>query len=339
MDAITKEHLDTYWENQKDQVVKVHEVAGKYTSTMSLRFFFNIEDPQVVAELEGFITLISAGFISLPINFPGTKLNRAIEASQKMRKYVENMLVEGRKMRTSSPAGDARGGDYDLWSSMLMQTSSVDGQPMKDSDIANKLCGLIIAGYDNVIATLDSIIMYLSELPHVYDAVLKEQMEIANSKAAGELLNWGDVQKMKYTRCVVSEVLRLKPPVLGTFREAITDFIYEGYLIPKGMKLHWNAYGTHKNPEYFPNPENFDPSRFQGDGPAPFSYVPFGGGAPMCPGREYARFKILVFMHNLVTRFRWEKVFPDEKMIMDPILVPTKGLPIRLYPHASIQRT
>ncbi|XP_048421240.1 beta-amyrin 28-monooxygenase-like [Pyrus x bretschneideri] len=129
---------------------------------------------------------------------------------------------------------------------------------------------------------------------------------------------------MKYTWCVVCEVLRLKPAILGTFREAITDFIYEGYLIPKGMKLHWNAYGTHKNPEYFPNPEKFDPSRFQ--------------GAPMCPGREYARFKVLVFMHNLVIRFRWEKLFPDEKMIMDPILVPTKGLPIRLYPHTSIQR-
>lgn len=104
------------------------------------------------------------------------------------------------------------------------------------------------------------------------------------------------------------------------------------------MQLHWNAFATHKNPEYFPNPEKFDPSRFLGNGPAPFSYVPFGGGVRICPGRVYARFKILVFMHNLVTRYRWEKVFPDEKMIMDPSLVPSKGLPIRLYPHASTQR-
>lgn len=55
----------------------------------------------------------------------------------------------------------------------------------------------------------------------------------------------------------------------------------------------------------------------------------------MCPGKEYARFKILVFMHNLVTRFKWEMVFPDEKMIMDPVLVPTKGLAIRLFPRSS----
>ena len=99
------------------------------------------------------------------------------------------------------------------------------------------------------------------------------------------------------------------------------------------MQLHWNVFATHKNPEYFPEPEKFDPSRFEGQGPPPFSYVPFGGGPRMCPGRSYARLEILVFMHNLVTRFKWEMVFPDEKMVMDPIPVPTKGLPIRLYPH------
>ncbi|KAM0996764.1 hypothetical protein ACFX13_006766 [Malus domestica] len=63
-------------------------------------------------------------------------------------------------------------------------------------------------------------------------------MEIANSKAAGELLNWGDVQKMKYSWSVACEAMRLLPPSLGTFREATTDFVYEGHLIPKGMKLH-----------------------------------------------------------------------------------------------------
>ena len=61
-------------------------------------------------------------------------------------------------------------------------------------------------------------------------------MEIAESKDEGEFLNWGDIRKMKYTWNVVCEVLRLQPPTGGTFREAMTDFVYEGYLIPKGMK-------------------------------------------------------------------------------------------------------
>ncbi|KAI8542358.1 hypothetical protein RHMOL_Rhmol08G0132500 [Rhododendron molle] len=99
------------------------------------------------------------------------------------------------------------------------------------------------------------------------------------------------------------------------------------------IKIHWNAYSTHKNPEYFPDPERFDPSRHEGDGPLPYSFVPFGGGPRMCPGMEYARLEILTFVHNLVTKFRWEKVFPDEKIIIDPIPLPARGLPIRLHPH------
>ena len=99
------------------------------------------------------------------------------------------------------------------------------------------------------------------------------------------------------------------------------------------MQLHWNAYSTHRNSEYFPNPEKFDPSRFEGDGPAPYTFVPFGGGPRMCPGNEYTRMVILVFIHNVVMKFRWEKLLPDEKVVIDPHPRPTQGLPIRLHPH------
>ena len=160
-------------------------------------------------------------------------------------------------------------------------------------------------------------------------------MKIARSKAAGELLTWEDLQKMKYTWNVACEVLRLATPLEGAFREAITDFTYNGFSIPKGWKLYWSTNSTHKNPEFFAEPARFDPSRFEGSGPAPYMYVPFGGGPRMCPGKEYARLEILVFMHHLVTRFKLEMVFPDEKIVMDPMPVPTKGLPVRLFPHTS----
>ncbi|PRQ15793.1 putative cytochrome P450 [Rosa chinensis] len=321
MDTVTKRHLDLFWSDQKQ--VKVLALTKMHTFTLVCKIFLNVEDLAVIAKLEEPIQHIAAGFISLPINLPGTAFNRAIQASKQVRKDLENMVKQRRIDLDLSVAADEDNNNHDLMSKLLLERYS-DGQQMKETDIANKLNGLLIAAYDNVFITLCSIIMYLSELPTVYDAVLKEQMEIADSKAEGELLNWEDIQKMKYTWNVACEVLRLEPPNPGTFREAMTDFVYEGYLIPKGMKV-W----------YFPDPKKFDPSRFDGGGPAPFSYVPFGGGPRMCPGREYARFTILVFMHNLVTRFRWEKVFPKEKMVMTPFLLPTKGLPVRLYPHPS----
>ncbi|KAI6706679.1 hypothetical protein NL676_009641 [Syzygium grande] len=197
-------------------------------------------------------------------------------------------------------------------------------------DVSNKIIGLLIASHDTTSTSITVIVNYLASLPQIYEKVYKEQMEIAKSKAPGELLNWDDIQKMKYSWNVACESMRLTPPARGAFREAITDFTFAGYTIPKGWKMFWTVYTTHKNPKYFPEPEKFDPSRFEGNGPAPFTYVPFGGGPHMCPGKEYARLEILIFIHNLVTKFKLEKVIPDEKFIYNPSPVPANGLLIRL---------
>ena len=99
------------------------------------------------------------------------------------------------------------------------------------------------------------------------------------------------------------------------------------------LQAYWTPYSTHKNSKYFPSPEKFDPSRFEGNGPAPYTFVPFGGGPRICPGREYAPLEILVFMHNVVTRFKWEKAISDEKITCELSPIPVDGLPIYLKPH------
>ncbi|MCL7031192.1 hypothetical protein MKW94_004815 [Papaver nudicaule] len=138
---------------------------------------------------------------------------------------------------------------------------------------------------------------------------------------------------MKYSWNVAREVMRLVPPSGGTFREAIVDFNYKGFSVPKGWKMHWSPNSTLKNAEYFSEPEKFDPTRFEGKGPAPYTFVPFGGGQHLCPGRDLVKLQILVFMYHAVRKYKWETVLPDEEVDFILFPKPVDGLPILLQPH------
>lgn len=331
MDTIAQRHFAMGWEN-KDEVV-VFPLAKRYTFWLACRLFLSIEDPADADKFGKSFELLSAGIINIPINFPGTPFNKGIKASNFIRKELRAIIKQRRNdLDRASSAGGME--THDILSHMLLATDEDDNH-MNDLDISDKILGLLIGGHDTASAACTFIVKYLAEIPHIYDKVYEEQMAIANSKSPGELLNWDDIQKMKYSWNVACEVMRLAPPVQGGFREAMSDIVFNGFTIPKGWKIYWSAHSTHRSSESFPEPKKFDPSRFEGKGPAPYTYVPFGGGPRMCPAKEYARLEILVFMHNLVKRFKFEKLIPDEKIVVNPLPEPAKGLPVRLYPHTN----
>ncbi|XP_028758173.1 beta-amyrin 28-monooxygenase [Neltuma alba] len=156
-------------------------------------------------------------------------------------------------------------------------------------------------------------------------------MEIARSKKAGESLTWNDMQRMKYSWNVLLEVMRLVPPLQGTFRVATTDITYEGFTIPEGWKIYWTVSSTNNDPEIFREPEKFDPTRFESEIP-PFLNVPFGGGPRICPGKDFAKLQMLIYLHYAVTFFKWELINnvnpPKVPASMHPL--PSEGFRVRL---------
>ncbi|CAI0553338.1 unnamed protein product [Linum tenue] len=331
MDDVARRHFASSWEGR--DAVEVFPLAKNYTFWVACRLFLSLDDPERIAEFVVPFKDVATGIFGLPLDLPFTAFRRAIRAST----YIREEFLTGIIRQRKSELADGKNADVaktqDILSFMLMATDD-NGERMSERDIADKILGLLIGGHDTASSTCSFVVKFLSEFPRIYDRVYEEQMQIARCKAAtGEMLNWEDIQKMKYSWNVACEVLRLVPPLQGTFREATTDFVFNGFSIPKGWKLYWSVPSTHKTEKYFPEPEKFDPSRFEGRGPAPYTFVPFGGGPRMCPGKEYARLEILVFMHNLVKRFKFEKLIPDEKIVVNPIAVPANGLPVRLFPH------
>ncbi|KAH6776677.1 hypothetical protein C2S52_014238 [Perilla frutescens var. hirtella] len=336
MDSLARELLERDWRPNPE--VKVFPFSRKYTLRLAFRVFLSVADTEVVDRLMDPFDMLSDGNVSLPINLPGTAFNRAIKGAKVVREEMMRIIEERRRemmmteSKESEGQGQGRGRGRDLLSKLLLATDE-DGNHLSDAMVANNLVGFLLASQATNSAAITAIMHFLSQLPHIYDEVFKEQMEIAKSKGRDEVLTWEDVEKMKYSWNVARETLRLIPPARGTFRKTTAEFTYAGFTIPKGWKIFWTVHSSHKNPAYFPEPEKFDPSRFEGSGPPPYTFIPFGGGPRMCPGRGYAKLVMLVLMHNVVTRFRLEKLIPDEEIFFHVTPTPAHGLPLHLHPH------
>ncbi|KAK4440295.1 Beta-amyrin 28-monooxygenase [Sesamum alatum] len=325
MDSITQQQLKAHCAGKN--VVEAYPLAKTITLTLACQFFLGINNPERIARLVKYFDDVTVGMHCLMINVPGTIFYRANKAAAAIRKELITVIKEKKQAMASG------GPLLDILSHMIVATDP-SGKSMPEAEIADKIMGLLTAGYSTVATTTAFLMKYVGLNPEIYEKVRAEQMEIAASKKAGELLEWEDMAKMKYSWNVICETMRLVPPLQGTFREVLTEFTYAGYTIPKGWKVYWTVSTTSMNPQYFKNPEKFNPSRYEeGEAPPPYTYVPFGGGPRMCPGKEYARLAILAFVHNVVKDYKWEVVDPNEKVEGDMMPEPQKGLPIRLYPH------
>ncbi|KAK1313344.1 hypothetical protein QJS10_CPA06g02280 [Acorus calamus] len=314
------------------RLLSVYPLIKDYTFALTCALFAGIRDGEQTSRLGERFYVLLKGMGQLPVNLPGTRYYKAVKAGDAIKEELLR-VVRGRREEVEV-GGDDGEVEEDLLSYLVI-TGDEMGRRMTEEEIVDNVLLLLHAGHDTTSCTLTLVLKHLANEPEIYDKVLEENREIAKAKAPGKDLDWEDIQKMKYSWNVVSEVLRLWAPVQGTFRKAITDFTFAGFTIPKGYKLFWTAFSTHLDETYFPEPRKFDPSRFEGDkGPVPHTYVPFGGGPRMCQGKELARLVILVFLHNVIMKNRWESVFPDEKIVTDPLPTPSEGLPIHIHPHS-----
>ncbi|KAL6980696.1 hypothetical protein U1Q18_022333, partial [Sarracenia purpurea var. burkii] len=139
----------------------------------------------------------------------------------------------------------------------------------------------------------------------------EEHDEIRARKGESEALEWEDYKSMPFTQCVVNETLRVANIISGVFRRAITDVDLKGYTIPKGWKVFASFRAVHLDPDHFKDARSFNPWRWQANSGTANSvnlFAPFGGGPRRCPGAELARAELSVFLHHLVTQFRYTDI-------------------------------
>ncbi|GLJ45193.1 hypothetical protein SUGI_0951260 [Cryptomeria japonica] len=210
----------------------VVDKASAYLGNALIRRFSSFYPNIDVVLLKG----SAFGQFLVPVDLPGTRYHKARVARDALREQL-TQIIEERRIALRNGRASA---EQDLLSFFLCNRSAEEERGLTDDEIKVNIIVLLYAGHDTSSSTLTSLFKFLAENPHCYDRVLQEQLEIASSKEEGEFLEWKDLQRMKYTWKVVQETLRLLPSVPGAFRKTIKDFIYSGFTIPKGWKVHSN---------------------------------------------------------------------------------------------------
>ncbi|XP_057548316.1 abscisic acid 8'-hydroxylase 2-like [Amaranthus tricolor] len=309
------------WENNK--VNTLHEMK-KYTFDVAMISAFGSKGEVEIEGIKHLYQCLEKGYNSMPLNIPGTPFHKAIKARKLLNETLRKLIAKRR---------DNDNIDGGLLGVLLKSQKSVINYQLSDSQIADNIIGVIFAAHDTTASVLTWILKYLHDNEQLLQDVTKEQIEVRQRLIeANRGLMWEDTRNMPFTNRVIQETLRTASILSFTFREAVHDVEFEGYLIPKGWKVLPLFRSIHHCADFFPQPEKFDPSRFEVP-PRPNTYMPFGNGVHSCPGSELAKLEMLILLHHVTTTYRWKVVGDEDGIQYGPFPVPKNGLPIMVHPR------
>ncbi|KAJ3632434.1 hypothetical protein MTP99_009445 [Tenebrio molitor] len=198
----------------------------------------------------------------------------------------------------------------------LLLEGTVDGQSMSDKEIREEVDTFMFGGHDTTATAVSFILYCLANNKEVQDKILEEQKELFGNEKNPKV-TYSNIQEMKYLENVVKEGLRLYSPVPLFSRRIDQDVEYDGTIIPKGVGVLIFGHGIHMDPQYYPNPEKFDPSRFENlDGRYPFAFIPFSAGPRNCIGQKYAMLEIKCLLSKIVRNFELFPASPHHEMML-----------------------
>lgn len=252
-----------------------------------------------------------------PVSIPTPRNRRYLAALQELDKIIYGIIAERRKEAPETP---------DLLS-LLMEARDADtGDGMSDKQLRDELLTIFIAGHETTATTLSWVWYALSTHPEIERRLRAELEQIL----AGRVPTVADLPNLDYNRMVIEETMRLYPPAWITNRSSLAEDEICGYHIPARGVVALSPYVIHRHPDFWENPEGFDPERFNPErsaGRPRFAYFPFGGGPHQCIGQGFAMVEAQLVLATLAQRFRLH-LLPGRPVAMKAMttLRPADGL-------------
>ncbi len=289
----------------------MHRFMLQLTLRIAGKCFFNTNVESEVQTISasvtafmGFLPLAFLPFPQLMMKMPFGFVQRIRKSQKELDRMIYSMIAERRRS----------GLDHGDLLSMLLASQDTEGGTgsMTDRQIRDECLTLLLAGHETTANALGFICFLMAQNPEVQERVCNEAVAAFTGPSdTGQLLAVDIYERLRYTRRVVSEAMRIYPPVWVTAREAAIPYEYRGLAIPAGSLLLVPQIAIHRDPRFYPDPLQFDPDRFLPDASAErprYAYFPFGAGGRMCIGEGFAWMEAVLVLARIVRD--WRLSFP-----------------------------
>jgi cytochrome P450 len=252
------------------------------TLAIILRVVFGIEDAHRAATLGGLIPqLVPDGGVASLLLLPAMRRDFGPRSPWRRflaaRAAIDRMLYDEIAARRADPGLQERA---DILS-LLLQARDEDGAPLADRELRDELMTLLIAGHET---TASALAWTFALLHHRRDLIARARDDDALIDA------------------IVTETLRLKPPLPLAVRRTSQPIRLGDHLLPAGARIGLCIHLTHRRADlYGPDALAFRPERFMDDDtPATYGWLPFGGGIRRCVGAAFAQLEMRTVLRTVL---------------------------------------
>lgn len=282
--------------------------------------------------------VMNEGMLCFPVYFPGTTLYSAVQARKKI---IPILTVCARQARERMEKGEEPRCLLDYW--MVEQISIIKEKGTcphsEHEEVAHTVIDFLFASQDASTSSLVWTLQLLADYPHVLRRVREEvDHAVARPGQPDRPITHQLMDELPFTRQVVKEILRYRPPASFVPHIAVQDYkIKDDYVIPKGSIIFPSIESASKTG--YPNANEFEPDRFGPERQEDLKYAKyflvFGSGAHACLGREYAVNHITCFTALFARLVSWEhKITKDsQEIIFGPTIYPADGCLVSLKPR------
>lgn len=228
--------------------------------------------------------------LALPFDLPGLPYARLCrESEQLVAATVE--LIE-RKRASGVDSGDVL--------SMLLRAHDEDGAGLSAAELIGQTATLFVAGHEITARVLSWTLLLLAQHPHIHAEVVDE----LDAKLRGAPPRAEQINHLALLEAVIKESMRLLPPVVWWSRISSAPFQLGPYQLPRGTRVAYSPFVTHRLAELYPQARRFIPRRWFSIDPGPYEFLPFSAGPRMCPGAFSAMQQMKVVLALVLQRYR-----------------------------------